>query len=281
MINSSMPGTGKTIGENATIVAEKAKAVGTAVLEKADGLSNQFTGKTVEEHAAYVASSASAFADKVAYDTRAMFLGARYSRDAGPTEKAIFDEVRAVTTLSRPHGTHGLPLTEIVPGLYTCHFDDISSTESVGRLDKNIGLVVNSACPHSQNETCPGFCNTYPGFYGPNVTVFLVDLLDDPKIGETHLYPGDAKQYFRTVNEKISEALAAGKGVIVHCYGSISRSSALIISFLMESKSIGIVEATAMMKAKWDATWPNDSFVRQLIEFDQELQRERALNAVR
>ena len=121
-------------------------------------------------------------------------------------------------------GTHGCPMAEITPGLFTCHFKDISSPESIPNLGKNIGLVVNSACPHFQvyiyiyiykyetitsactinnylvfciqlytssagmneksmkNDTFPGYCNTYPGFYGPDVEVCNIDLLDDPKV---------------------------------------------------------------------------------------------------
>ena len=98
--------------------------------------------------------------------------------------------------------------------------------------------------------------------------------------------------------------LEADKCALVHCYGSISRSAVLIIAYLMESKGIDLLDATQLMKGKWDATWyvhmnlirhvspfftcnqllhrnhydyirPNDSFVRQLIEFEKELQKER------
>ena len=69
------------------------------------------------------------------------------------------------------------------------------------------------------------------------------------------MYPGDAKQYFRDVNRKITEVLEADKCALVHCYGSISRSAVLIIAYLMESKGIDLLDATQLMKNKWDATW--------------------------
>lgn len=271
----AVAGTGRTIGENTSMLTDKAKAAGAVVMEKADGLSTQYTGKTVHENISPITTAASTIIDKASYEARALAVGAKYSVDFGPEEKERFDKVREITGSTRPHGTHGCPLSEITPGVFTCHFNDINTPESIPNLGKNIGLVVNSACPHFQNDTFPGYCNTYPGFYGPDVEVCNIDLLDDPKEGETHTYPGDAKQYFRYVNRKITEVLEADKCVLVHCYGSISRSAVLIIAYLMESKGIDLLDATQLMKDKWEATWPNDAFVRQLIEFEKELQKER------
>ena len=39
----------------------------------------------------------------------------------------------------------------------------------------------------------------------------------------------------------------------------------------MKTKKMTVVEATQFVKAKWDATWPNDSFVFQLIEYQKEI----------
>lgn len=271
----AVAGTGRTIEENTSILTEKAKAAGSAVLEKADGLSAQYTGKTVHENISPLTNAASTIIDKAAYDAKALAAGAKYSVDVGPEEKQKFDQVREITSTIRPKGTHGCPLTEITPGVYTCHFKEIDTPESIPNLGKNIGLVVNSSCPHFQNDTFPGFCNTYPGFYGPDVQVCNIDLLDDPKEGETHTYPGDAKQHFRYVNRKITEILDADKCALIHCHASISRSAVLIIAYLMESKGISLLDAVQLMKGKWDPTWPNDAFVRQLIEFEKELQKER------
>ena len=151
-------------------------------MEKADGLSAQYTGKTVHENISPLTNAASTIIDKAAYDAKALAAGAKYSVDVGPEEKQKFDQVREITSTIRPKGTHGCPLTEITPGVYTCHFKDIDTPESIPNLGKNIGLVVNSSCPHFQNDTYPGYCNTYPGFYGPDVQVCNIDLLDDPKV---------------------------------------------------------------------------------------------------
>ena len=53
-------------------------------------------------------------------------------------------------------------------------------------LESEIGLVVNSAI-----EQCP----TSTGFYGPDIEVLRLDILDDPKVGEAHSAASDATPY--------------------------------------------------------------------------------------
>lgn len=135
--------------------------------------------------------------------------------------------------------------------MYTAHFEEFASpTFFQDRNDINppIGLVINSAIAHNQ-------CPVVPGYYGSEIDVICIDLLDDPKPGESHTGPGDAKVFFPTVNKATKDAIDAGKSVLIHCYGSISRSAVLIIAYLMETKSISALEATKLLKSKWDATW--------------------------
>ena len=133
-----------------------------------------------------------------------------------------------------------------------------------------MGLVVNAAVAYDQCATCAGY-------YGPDVEVVLIDLFDDPKEGEAHTEAGDSKQYFRMVNAKIKDTIASGKSALVHCMASLSRSVVLIIAYLMESKGISALEATIQLKSIWDPTWPNDRFVRELLEFEDELKAEAAV----
>jgi protein-tyrosine phosphatase len=128
-----------------------------------------------------------------------------------------------------------------------------------------MALVVNSGCV---NDQCP----THPGFYGPDIEVLQVFLLDDPKEGESHTCAGDSHEHYKLVNSKIGAAIGSGKSVLVHCMASLSRSVVLIIAYLMESRSLSALDATKMVKQIWDPTWPNDRFVLDLIKFEGELQ---------
>jgi protein-tyrosine phosphatase len=186
-----------------------------------------------------------------------------YSED----KMAKFALVRGVTTYDRPPGGHGCKLVEIVPGLWTAHFHDFNTRELFEQLPVSppIKLVVNSGVAYNQ-------CPTYEGFYGPDVHVLPISLYDDPKEGEAHVHAGDAKQYFRFVNEMTKKTIEGGGSVLIHCMASLSRSVAFILAYLMETQKLSLVEATSFMKKKWDAVWPNDSFVFQLIDFEKELQ---------
>ncbi|KAJ1425676.1 dual specificity phosphatase, partial [Ochromonadaceae sp. CCMP2298] len=62
-----------------------------------------------------------------------------------------------------------------------------------------------------------------------------------------------------------------GGATLIHCHASLSRSVAFILAYLMKTKALTALEAVEFMKPKWDAVWPNDKFVLQLIEYEQEL----------
>jgi protein-tyrosine phosphatase len=82
---------------------------------------------------------------------------------------------------------------------------------------------------------------------------------------------GDAKKDFARVNELIDGAIAEGGACLVHCHASLSRSVVFLLAYLMKTQGLSAVEAVHRMKPQWDATWPNDTFVAQLLEYEVEL----------
>ena len=196
--------------------------------------------------------------------------------------------VRAVTTSRRPPGNHGCPGVEIIPGLWTAHFHDIETTDALRAVAPPVTVVVNVG-----TDKCPVVS------YGDGVRVVAIDLLDDPdelkaadnmpdgsdKDGvksallerlatgdDAGLVPcGDARKDFETVNSLVDETLGGGGAVLIHCHASISRSAAFVLAYVMKTQRVTLAEATALLKSKWDACWPADSFVLQLIEYEKEL----------
>ena len=194
-----------------------------------------------------------------------------------------FEDFRTVTSWVRPARGHGCKPVEILPGLWTAHYHDIDSKEKLKAATKGapIKLVVNSAL-------CQ--CEARTGFWGPDVEVMEVPLEDDPDerkafdqgkpttsacrdpdVPLAKRCSGDAKQYFDAVNAAVATALARGDHVLIHCHASLSRSAAFILAYLMQKKGMTLLEAAKCMKAKWDATWPNDRFVFQLMEYERDL----------
>ena len=200
-----------------------------------------------------------------------------------------FEDFRTVTSWVRPARGHGCKPVEILPGLWTAHYHDIDSKEKLKAATKGapITLVVNSAL-------CQ--CEARTGFWGPDVEVMEVPLEDDPDerkafdqgkpttsacrdpdVPLEKRCSGDAKQYFDAVNKAVAAALARGDHVLVHCHASLSRSAAFILAYLMQKKGMTLLEAATCMKAKWDATWPNDRFVFQLMEYERDLEKPHRL----
>lgn len=193
--------------------------------------------------------------------------------------------VREVTSLVRSPHEHGCKPVEVVPGVWTAHYHDIDDETKLKSISSSIKTVVNCA-----TDKCP----TKDGSYGTDVEVMRVEgLLDDPderkKLdsmaegpekeaarGKLPQFPaeklaGNAKKDFETVVAAMEKTHAAGGATMVHCYASLSRSVAFILAYMMKTQKITVVEAARQMKTKWSATWPNDSFVEQLLEYEKEL----------
>ncbi|KAL3808118.1 hypothetical protein ACHAXA_001024 [Cyclostephanos tholiformis] len=203
------------------------------------------------------------------------------------TTSTTLASVRAATTHVRPPHNHGCPCVEILPGLWTAHFHDIETADALRSVAPPVTVVVNVG-----TDKC------HKVDYGDGVRVISIDLLDDPdemkradalpddypnkadikaeiqeRISSGDLLPcGNAKKDFEVVNAIIDETLSAGGGaVLIHCLASLSRSPAFILAYMMKTKRMALVEAITFFKSKWDACWPANAFVMQLIEYEKEL----------
>lgn len=194
-----------------------------------------------------------------------------------------FEEFRRVSGWQRPGGNHGCLPVEVLPGVWTARYHEIDSLSKLTEATQSapIKCVVNSA-------TCQ--CEARTGFYGPDIDVYEVDVLDDNKerkmfdagkpsqsrcaeagLAEEDRCAGNIGQFFDPVCDVIDETLAKGGHVLIHCHASLSRSVALILAYAMRSRRLSLAEAAKLLKSKWDATWPNDRFVFELIAYEKEL----------
>jgi hypothetical protein len=200
---------------------------------------------------------------------------------------STFEAVREATGWVRPGGDHGCAPAEIAPGVFNSHYHDIDSVEKLRAVAPRARLVINTA---------PAQCPLLD--YGPAVTVLDIPLEDDPderkrfdagkptqsgcataRLPLTKRCAGNARQYFDTACNAIDATLAAGGHVVVHCHASLSRSAVFVLAWLMRSRKISLVEAVRVMRPRWEATWPCDRFVHQLIDYERELRAPRAVRA--
>lgn len=165
---------------------------------------------------------------------------------------STFDAIRTVTGLNRPEHKPEMTITEVQSGLYITAFRDIEDKDSL----RSLGVT-------TEINFAPTQCLTGPNYYGPDVKYVEFNVTDTPE--------ANVKQYFDEVNKVIDESIRSGGGAVVHCYNSISRATVFVIAYLMKENKISALEAIALLKQRWDTVWPNDGFVNQLIEYENEL----------
>lgn len=106
--------------------------------------------------------------------------------------------------------------------------------------------------------------------------------IGENKEAKVHIYPivDDGKysiaQHFEEIYQLIREASKEG-GVLVHCFSGISRSPAIIIAYLMRAYLIDYDTALKRVKSRRFFIAPNDSFVRQLRNYEKHIKELREL----
>ncbi|NXG34373.1 DUS27 phosphatase, partial [Dromaius novaehollandiae] len=111
---------------------------------------------------------------------------------------------------------------------------------------------------------------TGPGFYnGLNIQYLGIEVDDFPDI--------DISKHFRPAAEFLDEALLTYRGkILVSSEMGISRSAVLVAAYLMIYHHMTILEALMTLRKK-RAIYPNDGFLKQLRELNEQLLEEREL----
>ncbi|XP_066967751.1 dual specificity protein phosphatase 3 isoform X2 [Macrobrachium rosenbergii] len=81
-------------------------------------------------------------------------------------------------------------------------------------------------------------------------------------------------QFFTIGADFIEDALSSGGKVLVHCYMGISRSATIACAFLMLKRNMSALEGLTTLR-KNRAIFPNDGFLKQLAELDNNLRSQR------
>lgn len=101
--------------------------------------------------------------------------------------------------------------------------------------------------------------NSFP----ENFTYMNIDLQDIPQT--------DIAQHFESAFQFIDEGMDKGGCVLVHCNAGISRSSTIVIAYLMMKKHWPLNKAYQYVKEKRSKIRPNAGFQEQLQTFEQQL----------
>mmetsp|Transcript_83457 Transcript_83457/g.223436 ORF Transcript_83457/g.223436 Transcript_83457/m.223436 type:complete len:228 (-) Transcript_83457:75-758(-) len=141
----------------------------------------------------------------------------------------------------------------IIPNkLYLTNFRGVENAENLEALG-----IKHIVCINEQENAFEGRFN-----------YFNIKTLEDQ---EDH----DASQYFASVADFTDKALKSGGAVCFHCAAGISRSSTVVIAYLMSSQKIPLLEAFVKVYKARRVVWPNRSFMAQLIGFERHLQKKK------
>lgn len=78
----------------------------------------------------------------------------------------------------------------------------------------------------------------------------------------------DLSRFFEAANEFIASEVKTGN-VLVHCAAGISRSTSIVISYLIKHHNMKFTEALKLCQSKRPCCCPNSGFKRQLLDFER------------
>jgi protein-tyrosine phosphatase len=81
----------------------------------------------------------------------------------------------------------------------------------------------------------------------------------------------DLSAYFDSVTRFIDEELKNGGRVLVHCVAGVSRSTSLVLAYLIRYRGYTLLDAFDLVAERRKIAWPNDGFYRQLISYERSL----------
>jgi len=81
----------------------------------------------------------------------------------------------------------------------------------------------------------------------------------------------DISEYFDDAGRFIDEELRAGRRVLVHCAAGISRSSSLILAYLIKYRDYDLRTAFNLVKTARRVVRPNNGFFQKLIDYERSI----------
>lgn len=140
------------------------------------------------------------------------------------------------------------------------YLGNVQSAQNIHLKSLGIFYVVNAT-----NCSNTNFFSESPDFSYLNVNIFDLD-------GEL------ISSHFDKVVEFIEKASKEGKKCLVHCAAGISRSSSLVLAYLMKSQKMSLKEAYLFVKSKRNIICPNHGFIFQLVDYEVQLFGKHSLN---
>jgi protein-tyrosine phosphatase len=106
-------------------------------------------------------------------------------------------------------------------------------------------------------------CEELPPKYPSEFNYKIISVTDEPS---TRL-----ENYFKEATDFIKSAVTQGSNILVHCFAGVSRSSSIVIAYLIRFHGMDVEEAMAFVKKKRPWVCPNHGFYAQLKKFHRQM----------
>ncbi len=162
----------------------------------------------------------------------------------------------------------GVDCDEVYPNLF---IGDEASARNIRFLNKlGITHVLNAA---EGKWTDCSFVDLSSEYYaGTGITYQGLQIWDSTKV---RILP-----FFGCADEFISTAIAGGGKCLVHCQMGVSRSCSSAMAYMMLTEKWDAADVMAEFRKRRDVR-PNDHFLAQIVELDNDLRKERLFNLPR
>ena len=77
--------------------------------------------------------------------------------------------------------------------------------------------------------------------------------------------------FFEEVSDFIAEALENNEGVLIHCRSGVSRSSTIVLAFLIRNMGMRLYDAFFLLRSKRSIVTPNIGFMDQLMKLEMKV----------
>lgn len=76
-------------------------------------------------------------------------------------------------------------------------------------------------------------------------------------------------EVFDTISDLINELLEQGKSVYIHCFLGVSRSSSVVLAYLIKYRKMNFEKSLTFLTSKRSTVAPNLGFTRQLVAYEK------------
>jgi atypical dual specificity phosphatase len=149
----------------------------------------------------------------------------------------------------------------------------------INPVDKARTKQVNEILPHLYLTSVYGA--TRDNIYSKNIRVLINSALELPKVEHEGVHSlkldlHDRREetihiHFDWVADLIHQNVSNSRAVMVHCVMGISRSTSLVLAYLMKYQRMTLKDAIIHVRTRRTIIRPNSGFMKQLINYEQTL----------